>query len=335
MAKSKIKPDGTWQFEEVPCDFCGSSDAEFLIQGPDRLHGLPGEFKVITCKECSLSRTSPRPTLESLGAAYPEQYDPYTKARKYDPPTGLLRWALVNLRDYPLGEKSSPIVRALKAPLGMRVLNNRRNLGYLPYVGQGKLLDFGCGAAGYVAKMAAAGWDAQGMDMSAQAVAAGREAGLTIHQGTLPGADLGGATFDVVTMWQAIEHVPSPTATLEAIREILNPGGLLLVVCPQLDSMAARKFGACWYSFDLPRHLTHFTRATLGAHMEKAGFKVEKMRSTVRPSTVRKSWAYLADDSGLEKHMRKSKSRFLTGLYCKIAGLSGQGSQIFCVASKA
>ena len=71
--------------------------------------------------------------------------------------------------------------------------------------------------------MSAAGWHAQGMDMSAQAVKTGRDAGLTIHQGTLPGTDLDGEQFDVTTMWQAIEHVPSPTATLTAINGILKP----------------------------------------------------------------------------------------------------------------
>ncbi|MCP4377314.1 MAG: class I SAM-dependent methyltransferase, partial [bacterium] len=220
MTDTNNKPDTPWEFEEVPCDSCGSTDADVVLKGPDRLHGLPGEFNVVTCRQCSLSRTSPRPTLESLGTAYPEQYDPYSKAPKHTPPQGLLRWALVNFRDYPLGKKAPAIIRALGWPLARRILNKRRNLGYLQYRGEGKLLDFGCGAAGYVAKMSAAGWNAQGMDMSAQAVTAGREAGLTIHQGTLPGADLGGELFDMVTMWQAIEHVPSPQATLSAIHKI-------------------------------------------------------------------------------------------------------------------
>ena len=335
MANTDNKPDTTWEFEEVPCDFCGSSDADVVLKGPDRLHGLPGEFTVVACRQCSLARTSPRPTLESLGAAYPEQYDPYSKAPKHTPPQGLLRWSLVNFRDYPLRKKAPAITRAPGRLLAGWVLNKRRNLGYLPYRGEGKLLDFGCGAAGYVAKMSAAGWDAQGMDMSAQAVAAGRDAGLTIHQGTLPGTDLGGELFDAVTMWQAIEHVPSPTATLAAVHEILKPGGRLLVVCPQFDSLAAEKFGACWYALDLPRHLTHFSRATLRAQVEAAGFKIEKIISTVRPSVVRKSWGYLADDSGLAVHRRKSKSRFSVGLFCKLAKLAGRGSQMLCLAGKA
>jgi len=334
MTDTTIQPEGTWELEEVPCDYCGSTEADVVLSGADRLHGLPGEFTVVKCRQCSLARTNPRPTLESLGTAYPEQYDPYSKAPKHTPPDGLLRWSLVNFRDYPLGSKSSPILRALGGPLGRRTLRKRRNLGYLPYTGEGKLLDFGCGAAGYVAKMAAAGWNAQGMDMSAQAVEAGREAGLTIHQGTLPGADLNGELFDAVSMWQAIEHVPSPKATLQSIRDILKPGGRLLVVCPQFDSMSAEKFGTFWFALDLPRHLTHFTQKTLRAQVEAAGFEVEKMQSTMRPAVVRKSWAHLAQNTGLAKHVKKSKSRFSVGLFCKRAVLAGRGSQMLCIARK-
>jgi len=334
MTQTGEKPEATWELEEVPCDFCGSSDADVVLRGPDRLHGLPGEFAIVTCRNCSLARTSPRPTIASLGAAYPEQYDPYTKAATPTPPAGLLRWALVNYRDYPLGDKAPGMLRLIARPVAARVLAKRRNLGYLHYRGDGRLLDFGCGAGRYVAKMSAAGWNAQGMDMSAQAVTAAADAGLTARQGTLPGADLGGRQFDAVTMWQAIEHVPSPKATLEAIRAILRPGGRLLVVCPQFDSLAAAKFGGHWYALDLPRHLTHFTRSTLRSHLQATGFEVVRMLSTARPSVVRKSWGYLADDTGLRAHRRKSKSRLAVGLFCRLAALGRRGSQIFCIAAR-
>ena len=126
MTNTNNQPDGPWELEEVPCDFCGSTDAEVVLKGPDRLHGLPGEFTVVVCKQCSLARTSPRPTLESLGTAYPEQYNPYSKAPNHSEPQGLLRWSLVNFRDYPLGNKSPAIVRALGTPLARRILNKRK-----------------------------------------------------------------------------------------------------------------------------------------------------------------------------------------------------------------
>ena len=325
----------TWQLEEVPCDFCGAPEAEVLLRGRDRTHGLAGEFNVVVCRRCGLARTSPRPTLESLAAAYPEEYPEHQSAdRAVRPPRGLLRWALVNRRGYPLGCRSPAVVRRLLAPVAAAALCGRRTFGYLPYAGEGRLLDFGCGAGGYVAKMAAAGWKAEGIDTSADAVRRGREAGLALHQGTLPGADLPADSFDVVTLWQALEHVPSPKATLEAIRRLLRPGGRLLAACPRLDSLEAGWFGAAWFALELPRHLTHFTAATLRRHLEATGFEVESVRSVRRPAIIRRSFACLADETGRAIHRRLARSRVVSGLMSWISLLAGRTGQMMCVARR-
>jgi len=304
-----------------------------LVTGRDRLHGLPGEFNVVVCRRCGLARTSPRPTLEGLGAAYPPDYSPHRdKDLRAASPGGLLRWALINLRDYPLGRRSSAPVRWLVAPLAAAALAGRRAAGYLRYGSGGRLLDFGCGAGGYVAKMAAAGWRAEGLDTSAEAVRRGRQAGLTLHEGTLPGAALPAESFDVVTMWHALEHVPSPRATLEAARRLLRPEGKLLVVCPEMEAIARRWFGAAWFPFDLPRHLTHFTEATLRRHLEAAGFEVEWLRPVRRPSILRRSFAQLADDAGCPVHRFLARSRFMVGLMSWALLLVGRTGQMMCLA---
>lgn len=325
--------ESPWQFEEVPCDYCGSRDADLLVTGRDRLHGLPGEVRVVVCRQCGLARTSPRPTVESLGTAYPEDYAPHKdKGERADAPRGLLRWALVNLRGYPLGRRTPAAFRWLLAPLGAAALAGRHAAGYLPYSGEARLLDFGCGAGGYVAKMAAAGWKAEGLDASPNAVRRGREAGLTLHQGTLPGAALEPGSFDVVTMWQALEHVPSPKATLEAVRPLLRPGGRLLIVCPRLDSLEARWFGPAWFALELPRHLTHFTAETLRRHLEAAGFEVEHLRSVRRPAIIRRSFAHLADETGRAIHRRLARSRVVPGLMSWVSLLAGRTGQMMCLA---
>jgi len=324
-----------WQLEEVPCDYCGSRDADVLLRGRDRAHGMPGEFNVVACRRCGLARTSPRPTVESLAAAYPEEYPEHqVDGREARAPQGLLRWALVNRRGYPLGRRSPAAVRWLMAPLAAAALSGRRTFGYLPYTGEGRLLDFGCGVGGYVATMAAAGWKSEGIDMSAEAVRRGREAGLTLHLGTLPGADLAPQLYEVVTMWQALEHVPSPKATLEAVRRLLRPGGRLLVVCPRLDSLDARWFGAAWFALELPRHLTHFTAATLRRHLEAAGFEVETLRSVRRPAILRRSFAQVADETGRAIHRRLARSRVVPGLVSWISLLAGRTGQMMCVARR-
>lgn len=333
MTPDARQPQGPWEFEEVPCDFCGSSEAEPIYEGFDRLHGLPGRFRVVRCKSCGLARTSPRPTPASLGTAYPVGYEPHSgQLTLGKPPRGLLRRALINRRGYPLGNSSA--FGLLTWPLEAAALRRRRAVGYLPWTGEGRLLDFGCGKGGYVAQMAAAGWQAEGLDMSDEAVANGRAAGLMIHQGTLPGTEFAAGSYDAVSMWHALEHVPSPQATLGAINRLLSPGGRLLVAVPRLDSLACRIIGSAWYGLDLPRHLTHFTDETLRRSLEKAGFYVEDMHSIRRPGLLRHSYEQLAAETGRPAHSRMAKSRILVGLLTHVARITGKTQQMVCIARK-
>ena len=326
MTRRVVQPDGPWQLRDVPCDYCGSTEADILCSGFDRLHGLPGEFHVVACRQCGLARTNPQPTPESLATAYPDSYEPHQgRPRQPAPPAGLLRWALTNERGYPLGRRASQPARWLMRPWAALALRGRRAMGFLPYEGGGRLLDFGCGAGAYVARMAAAGWKAEGLDASPHAVQAGREAGLTIRQGTLPGAALPAESFDAITLLASLEHVPSPMATLKAARALLRPGGRLLAVCPQFGGVSARWFGSAWYGLDLPRHLTHFTEATLRRHVEAAGLEVEGVRLVRRPGFIRRSFAQLADEKGRRLHRWMARSRFLVGLLGYLT-LRGRGT---------
>ncbi|MBE3068886.1 MAG: class I SAM-dependent methyltransferase [Planctomycetes bacterium] len=324
-----------WQLEKVPCDYCGSPDADVLLRGRDRAHGLPGEFNVVMCTRCGLVRTNPRPTAACLAEAYPDTYREHQAADLAEaPPRGLLRWALVNRRGYPLGPKAPAALRLLAAPLAAAALAGRRAAGYVTYQGSGRLLDFGCGVGRYVARMVAAGWQAQGIDASPAAVAIGRQAGLALGEGTLPGADLAPESFDVVTMWQALEHVPSPKATLNAVARLLVPGGRLLVVGPRLDSLEARWFGAAWFGLELPRHLTHFTASTLRRHLEVAGFEVERWRGVRRPAILRRSFAQLADETGSRWHRRLARSRLVPGVLSWVAAMARRTGQMMCLARR-
>jgi len=323
-----------WKLQEVACDYCGSQEADVLLRGRDRAYGLPGEFNVVVCRRCGLARTNPQPTPESLGLAYPKDYKPHGGGKRVDSPRGLLRWALVNLRGYPIGRRSSAVARGLGWPLAAAALTGRKVLGYLPYEGSGRLLDFGCGTGGYVAKMTVAGWKAAGIDVSHRAVLAGREAGLTILEGTLPGVALPDESFDVVTMWQALEHVPSPRATLAAAWRLLAPGGRLVVALPRLDSLEARWFGSRWFPLELPRHLTHFTAATLRRHIEATGFRVERIRPVRLPTAIRHSFDYAADERPAAFRRYLARSRLIPSLMSWTALAAGRSSQMVCLARR-
>ncbi len=324
------------QLEEVPCDYCGQWDADRLYTGRDRLHGLPGEFHVVVCRRCGLARTNPRPVAESLAETYPSDYGPHEAAPgSFASPSGALRWLLVNYRGYPLGRPAPPIARALAWPWAAMRLTRRRLLRFVRWTDDGQLLDVGCGTGRYVAQMAAVGWQAEGIDPSASAVAAGRRAGLAIQEGTLPGTDLPEASFDAVTMWHALEHVPSPAATLLEVRRVLRPGGRFYLTVPRLDSLMARWLGADWIGLDMPRHLTHFTERTLRRHVSAAGLEVKAVRALRMTGAARTTCRLRGEAGGRWLDRRLGRSRLLLGLAGYAAAVVGRSDAMFLSARRA
>ena len=334
VTQTDSTPAGSWQLRDIRCDYCGAEDFEVVLEGYDRLHGLPGTFRVVACSECGLARTSPQPTPESLPTAYPATYPAHRPEQMPQPPGGFLRWALANYRGYPLGKPAPAPVRWLAWPAAALFLRTRRQTGYLPYVGEGRLLDLGCGAGRYVAKMAAAGWQAEGMDPSPEAVRLCREAGLTAHEAEATATTLAPGSYDVVTMWGSLEHVPSPKATLAGVFRLLAPRGLLLISVPRFDSLPARWFGSAWFALDLPRHLTHFSRAALALCVASAGLEVVWIRSYRRPAIIRKSFRWLADETGRRIHRVLGRSRIVVGLMALVAGATGRTGRMVCLARK-
>ena len=135
------------------------------------------------------------------------------------------------------------------------------------------LLDVGCYIGVFVEIAAGHGWEAWGVDPSRWAVEQAQARGLRVIQGTLETADLPEDYFDVVTMWDTIEHLPDPAATLERARRLLKPGGLLVVHTIDIESRFARMMGARW-PWLMEMHLTYFSRRTLREMLGKCGFGV-------------------------------------------------------------
>jgi 2-polyprenyl-3-methyl-5-hydroxy-6-metoxy-1,4-benzoquinol methylase len=130
--------------------------------------------------------------------------------------------------------------------------------------------------------MAELGWKVTGVDASPRAVEQVRDdLGCDVHLGSLPHPDLSPGSFDVITMWQSLEHVHRPLEVLRAAFELLRPGGRVVVAVPNLDSLPAAWFQENWFGLDLPRHLTHFTPPTLTRMFLTAGFRLKSMRGLV------------------------------------------------------
>jgi SAM-dependent methyltransferase len=241
------------EWEETACLLCGSGRWSRLIVAPDNQPGGSGfSFAVVQCQHCGLCFTNPRPSPASIGQFYPDDYRPFRPHRSRRP----RRWQRL-LAGSARGTARRP----------------------LPLTGGGRLLDFGCGSGAFLEDMNRQGWQVVGIDASTAAVRHVRTArGLRALAGTLPHPELRAERFDVITMWQSLEHVHAPLEVLREAHRLLVPGGKLVVTVPSIDSLAFRWFGPCWYGLDLPRHLTHFAPRTLHRMLERAGFRVGPAR---------------------------------------------------------
>jgi 2-polyprenyl-3-methyl-5-hydroxy-6-metoxy-1,4-benzoquinol methylase len=142
------------------------------------------------------------------------------------------------------------------------------------------LLDIGA-AAGLLVKLARdQGLDATGVEPSRDLVAAARRLhGVDLVQGTVPHESLRGKRFDIVFLADVIEHVPDPVALLRDARDLVAPGGVLLVVTPDVGSVARRLLGQRWWHFRLA-HVGYFDARSLGEACARAELRiVERFRA--------------------------------------------------------
>ncbi len=94
---------------------------------------------------------------------------------------------------------------------------------------------------------------------------------MDIRDGILEPGAFEAHSFDVITLWDVIEHLPQPLETLQTVRSLLKPGGVLLVNYPDIGTLAARMLGRRW-PFWLSVHLIYYTRKTMTEQLRRAGF---------------------------------------------------------------
>jgi len=238
--------------EYPPCALCEGTETVPLV----RRKG----YQVVRCATCCLVYVSPRPRSQ-------EQID-----------------ALYTKEDY-----SGPqITHALHA---QRMQEARWRLDQVEKhaPNRGRLLDVGCSAGSFLLVARERGWDVHGMDVSPAVVEYNASAhGLDTRVGTVERSPFEAGTFDVVTLFECIEHMLHPGAALVAVRQLLREGGLLVMTTPNIDGLVprttyqllGRTIGA-WEHPTPPHHLYQFSRRTLGALLKKSGFEV--MSSATRP----------------------------------------------------
>ncbi len=143
----------------------------------------------------------------------------------------------------------------------------------------GRALDVGSAAGFCLAVLRERGFQAHGVEPSADIAAhAGERFGFdAIHVGTLDTAPFSDGSFDLVTMWDVLEHVVDPLALLGTARRKLAPGGLLVIETQDIDSRFARLLGPRWQHYKHPEHILHFTPRSLERLLAQAGFRLQRL----------------------------------------------------------
>lgn len=265
------------------CVICGGTRFVKVFQGRDRLHGLPGEFTLGECKTCGLLTVHPRLSREESANYYPDDYISYPQAIEDEP-----SWFRRLDRGYGIRKRCQPILKRVRTP--------------------GKILDIGCATGVFLNGMRRYGWDCYGVEPSAHAAEYARNRfGLNITNGYLDDIEFPEGYFDVITLWDVVEHLPDPLQSLKKIRYLLKPGGWLVLSLPNTLAWERYWFKEYWAGWDIPRHYNMFSPQTIGLLLKKCDFKTMEIKSfTGRHGALVISISFLLSDSRLSLRAKKT-----------------------------
>jgi 2-polyprenyl-3-methyl-5-hydroxy-6-metoxy-1,4-benzoquinol methylase len=155
----------------------------------------------------------------------------------------------------------------------------------------GTLLDVGCSTGAFVRLARNAGFNAEGIDLSERAVSYGRNHfDLPLQAGDFTAGMFREATFDVVTLWATLEHLPDPGRFIEEARRVVRPGGVLAISVPNHRSLTQRLLGRRnrYVGVD---HLNYFSARTLQAFVARHGLDLALLRTRkVNPYLIYQDW---------------------------------------------
>jgi 2-polyprenyl-3-methyl-5-hydroxy-6-metoxy-1,4-benzoquinol methylase len=229
------------------CPLCGHQNLKPVLTCVD--HTVSHEtFTLTKCSNCNFLMTNPRPDDGVIGAYYKsEDYISHTNKA-----ASLIDSIYLRARRYTLRWK-------------LQILNNTNPK-------EKTLLDYGCGTGAFIHFLQQNNWNVNGIEPSddARLIASnltGREISSSIPQ-------LTASTFNVITLWHVLEHVPNLDETIQQLRAKLDDNGTMFIAVPNHSSWEAKKYQSHWAGYDVPRHLWHFSQTTMNSLMTKNNLKI-------------------------------------------------------------
>lgn len=237
------------------CPACGSAELKpwRTVRSTSRAEVAPPLVYVV-CQGCGAAVLRDRVLERHLGALYADDYEPYVS------------------NGPPRASRSRPravqrLVEALLANPAQRACDAL----YAEPLGDGRLVDFGCGNPAFLTRARGLGWDPIGVDFPESVLANIRAAGFTAHSVDEARSVLQPASVDVIRMNHVVEHLYDPRDTLAWLRGLLRPGGVLHVAVPNPAGISARLFRQHWMGME-PRHVVLYPPRTLERLLVELGF---------------------------------------------------------------
>ncbi|MGQ8868723.1 class I SAM-dependent methyltransferase [Myroides sp. TSA_177.3] len=139
----------------------------------------------------------------------------------------------------------------------------------------GSLLDIGCGTGDFLVEAKKRGWTTTGFEPNDKASELATKKGITIAKQL---SDLPDHSFDVITLWHVLEHIPNLEEQIIALRRLLKPEGKLILAVPNYKSYDALYYKEYWAAFDVPRHIWHFSQKSIATIFSQFDFKVDELQ---------------------------------------------------------
>ena len=245
-------------------------------------------FSLLLNEEYQILKTHPQPTLDKLGSYYEfEDYISHTDGKRT------------------LFEKMYHFIKRKAIRDKVSLINSYQPL-------KGRILDIGAGTGDFLLEAKNQNWDILGIEPNdkAKGIAIGKgiKFGDTIEK-------LESNSFDVITMWHVLEHVPDVEHQVAELKRLLKPSGTIIIAVPNFKSYDANHYKEFWAAYDVPRHLWHFSKTAIEKLFDKQNMNLED---------IKPMWFDSFYVSLLSEKYKTGKMNFISGFFIGlISNVSG------------
>lgn len=207
------------------------------------------QFELFRCETCNFTFTQGVPLGEDIDRYYQTpDYISHSDTNK-----GITNALYHSVRKHMLGKKARLVSRE-------------------SHLKSGKILDIGTGTGYFPAAMQKRGWVVEAVEKNPQArEVAKKKFGLNVKDNSAL-KQYKRETFDVITMWHVMEHVDNLYETWMHLYDLLTERGVVIIAVPNIASYDANKYKEYWAAYDVPRHIWHYTPATIQQMASAHGF---------------------------------------------------------------